>query len=136
MIKQLRRELEPQKLLFSLVSGSVIGVMIIMIVISFTTMVFPGEISAYLSTGIGIALVSATTLSVVIPLASSFPDSIGSPQDSPAAIMAVIASSLALYSFGLPEVKFLTIVAVLALTSLLTGMVFLRRCRDGDCGSR
>lgn len=125
MLQQLKREFQPQQLLSSFVSGSVLGIIIITVMISFATMIFSGEVSDYLPTGIGITLVSAIILSIVTTLASSYANSISVPQDSPAAIVAVITSGLALHSISSTEVKFLTIVAILALASLLTGVLFL-----------
>ncbi len=110
----------------ALTGGLVVGVVVVIVAISFGALVFSGELADFTSRGIGFGLLSAAVLGAVVALTSSFRGMVATPQDSPAAIMALIAAAVAA---GLPpnaprEQVFATVVAAVSLASVLTGVFF------------
>lgn len=65
-------------------------------------------------------------MSAVVALTGSNPGTVMIPQDAPVAILAMIAAAIAgnLAASAPPDALFFTVVAVIALTSLLTGLCF------------
>lgn len=126
LVSQLQQAFHPSQLLPSLVAGLVVGVLAVVTAISYAALIFSGDLARYVPAGIGIALFSAGTVSVIVALTSSFPGTVASVQDGPAAILALIAASIASgMSAAAVEETFATTVAAVALTSLLTGAFFL-----------
>lgn len=74
-------------------AGLVVGVVVVIVAISFAVLIFCGELSVFVANGIGLALFTATVMAAVIALTSSFPGMVATPQDVPAAITALIAAS-------------------------------------------
>jgi len=123
------------RILPNIIAGLLIGVEEIVFAISIGSLVFSGELVPYLPYGISIALVSAAITMVSISFLSSLNGVIGSLQDSPCVIVAVIASSLV---GGLmaasTEVKFATVSIIIAISTILTGLLFLvlGHCKLGE----
>lgn len=118
--------LYPGRLLPNLMAGVLVGIEEIIFAISIGSLVFSGDLLPYLPYGIGIALVTAAVLMISISLLSSLKGVIGSLQDSPSVIIAVIVASLvAGLTATSAEVKLATVVVVIAITSFLTGLFLL-----------
>ncbi len=124
--RELREELRPDRLVLALIGGLVVGVVVVIVAISFGALVFSGELADFTSRGIGFSLLAAAVLGAVVALGSSFRGMVATPQDSPAAIMALIAASIAaaLPQAAPREQVFATVVAAVSLTSVLTGVFF------------
>lgn len=120
----LRRELQPKLLIPSVTSGLVIGVIEVVLVTSFAALIFAGEASAHIPSAISLMLAGAVVVMVTIGLLTSLPPTVGSVQDSTGAILALIAASITSEHPGGREETFLTIVAVIALSSVLAGVAF------------
>jgi SulP family sulfate permease len=118
------KELQPKRLVPSLVAGLVAGTVAILIEISFAALIFSGDLSAFVSNGIGFTLFGASLIGILIALFSSFPGMVALPQDVPAALLAVAAASIAsqLPPSTPPQNLFANAVAAIVLTSLLTGI--------------
>ncbi len=126
LTRELSEELRPDRLLLALTGGLVVGVVVVIVAISFGALVFSGELADFTSRGIGFGLLSAAVLGALVALGSSFRGMVATPQDSPAAIMALIAASIAASlpaSAGREEV-FATVVAAVSATSIATGVFF------------
>ncbi|MGE5643781.1 MAG: SulP family inorganic anion transporter, partial [Byssovorax cruenta] len=105
--------------------GLVAGTIQLPLVISFAILIFSGELSTFATLGIGMVLFGGMILHVILALTSSVPGMIGGPQDSPSAIMGLTALSIAASMEGAPaEAKFITVVVVVMLTSVLSGLLF------------
>lgn len=119
--------LHPSVLVPSVISGLVAGILAIILQLSFAALIFGGDLSPYLARGIGLALFSGIVLAAVVALTSSLQVTVASPQDIPAAILAVITVSISvlLSESRNTSATFSTVVATLALTTMLTGVVFL-----------
>jgi SulP family sulfate permease len=126
-VSQMIHELQPRQLLPNLIAGLIIGVIVIIFSISLVSLVFAGNLSSFVPNGIALTLFGAMIIGIAVTLFSSFSGTIATPQEAPAAILALIAVSIS-YSMpaaSTPEEAFITVVAVIALTSILTGILFL-----------
>lgn len=132
----LMREAGIGRLLPALSAGMAIGILTIVIEISFAAMIFSGELSGLVARGIGVALVGAVVFCTIVALTSSLPGAIALPQDGPAAITALVAAAICarMPASSPPEATFLTVLAAIGASCLLTGVffVFLGRFRLGN----
>lgn len=111
--------------LSGLLTGSIIAILVIFLQVSFAAMVFSGDLEGLLSRGIGFFLLGALVMGLVLTFTSSFVPVIPIPQDAPAAILGVVATTIgASLSVTAPEHVFGTVIAAMMLASFLTGIVF------------
>lgn len=120
-------KLDIKKFLPILSLGVVLGAMGLTTILSFSTLIYsPSELGPLAGVGIGIFLFGAMITQITMALLSSIPGALGGPQDSPAAIMGLMATMLiAQMSDANIETKFITIVAGVMLTSIISGGFFL-----------
>lgn len=105
--------------------GLVIGILIIFIELSFSALIFSGELTSYLAEGIGILLFGTFVVGLAGSLTSSFPSTIIIPQDTPTAISAIIGAAIAAEMTTAPSRQvFATVVAAILLTTCLVGAFF------------
>ena len=123
---QLRREFKPEHLLPGMTAGIVAGIMAVFFEISLASLIFTGELSGYLSRGIGLMLFSSLVICLTVAVKSSFAGAVALPQDSPAVILALASATILgnMPDTATGQEKFLTVVAGISLTSLLTGIFF------------
>lgn len=126
-VSQLLQELQLERLLPSLTAGLVAGVLEVLFAISFAALIFSGDLSPFVSAGIGLALFSTAVLTGIVACFSSLPGSVAASQDTPAIILALIAATIAatMPATATADELFLTVLAALALTTLLTGAFYL-----------
>jgi SulP family sulfate permease len=113
-------------LLSRLIAGLVVGIIAATTAISYATLIFSGDLAVYRTAGIGFSLFTALVAGIVVSLTNSFPSAAVKPQDTPAAITAVMVGAIAATvpaSAG-NERLFATVVVTIALTSLFTGIFF------------
>jgi SulP family sulfate permease len=107
--------------------GLVIGLIDVIVVISFGALVFSGDLAEYAPLGINLLLFGGVLNYVIVTLTTSFPGMVSISQDSPAALLgielSVIGASLTAGSNS--DVLFYTAVIAVALTSLITGLVLI-----------
>jgi SulP family sulfate permease len=119
-------ELRPRQLLPNLTIGVVVGLVEIVLAVSFAAIIFSGDLSSFIIYGLGLALIGAALSGAVVALMSTLPGTVGGNQDSPAVVMAVIAAGIAasLAAAGSSDqVLLATVLVSIALVSLLTGAV-------------
>jgi len=121
--RQMSAEFHPYRLLPSVLSGVLNGVLEIALATSFAALIFSGELSPYLARGIGMALFSTTIGAAVVALLSSYRSTISSNQDVPAAIVAIAAAGIA--GSVRADAAFPTIAILIASTTAAAGLVFL-----------
>jgi sulfate permease, SulP family len=120
----IRIELEPARLLPSLTAGIVVGILTVIISVSFAALIFSGEMSEYLSPGIAIALITAVIAGGIISIFSTYAGTIAIPQAKVAPILALISASIITGMAGQPkEVIFLTVVAAIFTASVFNGVL-------------
>jgi sulfate permease, SulP family len=122
-----RREAALARLLPTLSAGVVNGILVIVIQISLAAMIFSGDLSPFLARGIGVCLFGAVVLCAVVALTSSLPGVIALPQDGPAAVTALAAAAICagMPASSSPEATFLTVLAAMGMSGLLTGLCFI-----------
>ena len=117
----------PERLVPALCSGFMIGLLNIIFQLSFASLIFSGPLAAFAPGAAGLTLFGACVMGLLVALGSSYPSSIGHPQDAPAAILAAaaagIASSIAVNAD--PNAAFVTVGAAMALSTLASGILFL-----------
>jgi len=125
LIKKIR-SFKYRHLLPTLSLGIVVGAIDLPTVISFGVLIYSGELAPLAGTGIGLILFGGLIVQLIIGLTSSIPGMIGGPQDSPAAILSLMALAiLAQMPASSIETKFVTVTAAVMLTSIVSGLCFL-----------
>ena len=76
MASELRQELRLERLFPSLTSGLVVGIAEVIVAISFAALIFSGDLSPFVSDGIGLALFGIIITSVFIALMTSLPGTV------------------------------------------------------------
>ena len=106
--------------------GVVLGAIDLPTIISFAILIYSGELAPFAGTGIGLILFGGLIIQLVIAVTSSIPGILGGPQDSPAAILSLMAIAiLTQMPSASPETKFITVTAMIMLTSVVSGLFFL-----------
>lgn len=105
------------------VAGAVIGLSAVVFVISFTAILYNGDLQPLLSRGIGLALLGAAVMGAAGTLLFSFRGTICQPQDVTTVLLALAAARVAEGSSHLgPDALFATIATLVAITALVTGI--------------
>ena len=121
--------LSAKEILSSLTAGIVVGILILFVEVSLAAMVFSGDLEHALSQGIGIFLLGSLILGLFVTFTSSVVPVMAFGQDSPAAIIAVIASTV-VASLALsgperePDQIVRTVIAIMMTASVVTGIFF------------
>ncbi len=120
------QEFQLKKILPIATMGFVVGAIELPVLISFGVLIYSGDLAQYSSIGIGMTLFSAIIFQLTMAFASSSSGSIGGPQDSPAAILAVAGATVSAAMIGASiQARFATVVAMIFITTLSTGLIFL-----------
>lgn len=117
-------ELRADRLVPGLTAGLVICAMEVALATSFAALIFNGPLASEFPRGIGMALFSGTISLIITALLSSVETSIGGNQDVPAAIMGIMAATIAGSATAATGASTVTVIAVVALTTLATGLLF------------
>jgi len=124
---RLMEPFQPQNFFPSLSAGLVTGIIAVIRGISYSALIFTGPLSSYLSIGVGMAIFSNIATGMVVALLGPFPGTIATPLAAPTAVLASLASAIALGmkgSFPSQEIL-LTVVAAIALSTILAGVLLL-----------
>jgi SulP family sulfate permease len=127
LASEITQDFVSARLLPGFTSGLVVGLIEVILAISFAALIFAGELSGYVSIGIGIALIGAIITGVAVALITSLPGTVAGNQDAPSAILAVMAAGIVV---SMPDgvigiETFATVVVAIALTTFLCGIFFL-----------
>src|SRR3990172_2350587 len=113
-----------QPVLASLAAGVIIGAVETVLAISFAALVFGGLLVGHLADGIGLYLGAAAITLAVLAWRAGSRGVVGGVQEAAAAVLAVVATTTALNTFGGPDRAFLTVVAATLVMTVLTGIAF------------
>jgi SulP family sulfate permease len=107
------------------VAGLVIGVITTMVEISFAGIIFRGELSSFLASGITLMLFGAVGGQLIYTLISTMKIGINLPQDTPVALLGAEVAALTGGMWGrVPaETIFFTVVGAIMFTTMLTGVM-------------
>ena len=94
---------------------------------AFAALIFSGGLADSLSKGIGLMLVASMVIAILTARFSSLKGTVARLQDSAVAVLAVVAAAIVseMPVSATVEEKFITVVVAIALSSLLTGALFL-----------
>ena len=87
-------EFQPKRLVSSLTAGLIVGITDVSVEISLAALIFSGALAPFVANGIGFVLFGAFTILLLGALTSSNPGTITIPQDTPAAILALITAGV------------------------------------------
>lgn len=105
-----------------LTASIIIGVSEAIFATSVSSLIFSGKLAPYLAQGIGIALITAAVTMISVSLFSSIPGVIGSLQDSPSVILALIAAALVQTAGPVSKNELKTLLVIIPISALLTGV--------------
>lgn len=123
----LSAELRRDALLPSLSAGFMLYVLAVITSISFSALIFKGQLAEYLPGVLPFVLTGNALMVLIVALLSKYPGSISIAQDAPAVIMALAAATLVsgLPADGSPGVIVSTALALVLGSSIAAGLVFL-----------
>src|SRR5512142_1153614 len=121
----LKREFEPSRLLPGLTAGVIAAVVTISTEVPLAALIWSGPLRQYRAGGIGLMLFGCFAVGIVVALLSSIPGAVSIPQDTPAAIFALVAAGIAAAMHSGGQSVYVTIVAAMSATSLIMAVGFL-----------
>jgi SulP family sulfate permease len=119
--------IQPRQLLPTLTAGLVTGILEVTEVTAFAALVFSGDLAAYIPRGIGLMLAGTIIVASLTALFCSLPGLVGGLQDNVVAILALVSAAIVnqMPASATYQEKFTTVIVAIALSSLLTGALFL-----------
>lgn len=115
---------KPNILLPNVVAAAVMAVMNVTTAISIGALVFSGSLAPYLTTGIGLYLVSTIVGGLLIAMLSGYKAVIAGPRSGQAPIVASLAAGIALTMQGQPDAEIVaTVVAGILATTIFIGII-------------
>jgi SulP family sulfate permease len=109
----------------TLAAGLIVGAVESVLAVSFAALVFAGLLAGRLPEGVGLYLAAAAVTLGVLAWRAGSRGVVGGLQEVPAAVLAGVASSVALSAYGGPDRAYLTVVAATLVVGLLCGIAFL-----------
>lgn len=115
------------KILHLLISGAFTGVMICIFAITYSSLIFFGELEEFKTAGISFALVGAVILNLVFSRVSSYPNMVAVPQVEPALILGLMGVTIAeaLTASGNTQALFPTMTMAIFISSIAIAFAFL-----------
>lgn len=104
--------------------GLIAGVDNIAAALAIASLLFAGPLSSGLGLGVGVVLVGGAVLALLVALRSTLPNSVALVQETSVAILAAAIVAATATIDGPTEVKIATAVAILGVSSLVTGALF------------
>lgn len=118
-------ELQLSTLGSSLLSALVIGIFEIIVVVSFAALIFSGELASQMPRALGFIIVGDAILCLTVALLSSYPGAIAVEQDTPGAVLGVVAVAIVAAIPATSGQQFATVVMMIIVTTVMAGVVFL-----------
>ena len=109
-----------------LTSGLLVGLLEVILAISFGALIFAGPLAPFVGPGIGMALAGAILVGLIVGSGSSVTGTVAGNQDVPAAIIAVTAAAIVAAMPAVADARdaFVTVVVAVALMTALSGLFF------------
>jgi len=123
---KLRSDFRGELLAIQITKGILMGIIVVILGISFSVLIFSVSLPSYLAVSIGFVLMGNVIMISLVALLSSFPGFIAIGQDVPAVILSLIVASIIamMPEYAEPEEKFSTVVVIIIATTLATGVFF------------
>jgi SulP family sulfate permease len=109
----------------SLFTAFFIFLLEIILVIAFTALMYPGELSNQIPRALGLLILGDACLCALVACFSSNPGSIALQQDAPGAMLAVVTAGMVTTLSGLESQQFATVTLLIVSTTLFTGLLLL-----------
>lgn len=119
----LTAEIQPERLVPSLIAGGITSIIGIIRAISYAALIFSGPLAHHLNVGVGMAVLSSALISVVVALTSSLEGMIATPLAAPTLVLTALAAAIAQQLEPQAGGMLPTVIAAIALGSVLTGLV-------------
>jgi SulP family sulfate permease len=115
-----------ERILLGLTAGLIVGLITIVLEISLASLLFSGDLSGFLTRGVGFLLFGSFIVLIVASLTSRFAGIIVAPQDTPIALLTLVVAgiSVSMPATASSDDLFITVVASIVITSILVGLVF------------
>ncbi|HUZ71492.1 MAG TPA: SulP family inorganic anion transporter [Stellaceae bacterium] len=115
------------RLLPGIAAGLVAGIRTVIGSAALAALIFSNDLALGVPQGVAIMLITGGVLGGIVALLSSYPGTVGQPQDGPAVVLALMGAAMAAaLPRDLPaEAKIGAVLAAISLASLLTGACFL-----------
>jgi len=125
LLIEIKADVKSTRLLPGLSVGLVLGLMIVILQVSFASMIFSGQLENHVGKGIGMLIAGSLVFVLVTTMLSGIRSVVAIPQDAPVALYASVAAAISA-GIGNPESPetFITITAGLVVSGLLTGLFF------------
>ncbi len=120
----LKRELQPSRLLPGITAGFIAAIVTISVEIPLAALIWSGPLRQFRAGGIGLMLFGSFAVGIVVALTSSIPGVVSIPQDTPAAILALVAAGIAAVMQSDGQSLYVTVVAAISITSLIMALGF------------
>lgn len=119
-------EFHPAAVANSLFASVLIYIIELIISVSFSALIFSGSLAGQVPRALGFILVGNILILGITSLLSSYAGSIAVSQDAPGVVLSVGAASIVAALPLLPvEKQFATVVLMIAITTVMTGLIFL-----------
>ena len=122
---RLRADLQSAKLFRAVAVGGLMGAVIVIHCIALSAIVFSGPMLPYAVQGAGMMLFGGIVFSLLIGVTSSYPGMLAVPQEVPATVLGTLGAVVGGAVSAPGNVQFMTMAALLLLSGLLTGLLFL-----------
>ncbi len=124
-LQEIKSDMRSKNLITGSSTGLIICLMVIVLSVSFASMIFSGPLVIHVDKGIGVLLTGSLIFVLVTTLLSGIRSIVAMPQDSPVAIYAGVAATIvsAMGNTGSME-TFITIIGGMILVSVGTGLFF------------
>ncbi|HEX6581325.1 MAG TPA: SulP family inorganic anion transporter [Actinomycetota bacterium] len=109
----------------TIAAGVIIGAVEAFLAVSFAALVFGGYLEDFIPDGIALYLGAAALTLAIFAWRAGTRGVVGGMQAATAAVIAIVAASTAVGTFGSPERAFLTVVAATLAVTVLSGAIFL-----------
>ena len=121
-----RPDLLPAVMLRALVASLFMAALLVPVSFSVAALIFTGPIAQFATLGGGMMMFGTSALCLLLALTSSYRGAIACPQDIPAVVLGAMAVSVTTSMAGAPaESMFITVTALLMISSMFTGFAFL-----------
>ena len=125
ILSELRADLASAKVLRALAVGWLMGAVLVIHCIALAPIVFSGPLLPFAVQGTGMMLFGGIVFCLFIGASSSYRGMLAVPQEVPATVLGTLGVSVAAATVDAPrETTFMTMVALLVLSGLLTGLFF------------
>ena len=125
-LSELRADLVSPRMIRALAVGFLMAAVIVIHCLALAAIVFNGPLLPFAMQGTGMMLFGAMTFCLLIGGASSYPGMLAYPQEIPATVLGTLGTTIVASTVsGQGEAAFMTMAALLLLSSVLTGLFFL-----------